>query len=159
MPDMLVNLLHLPDEAEQVGAMRNIGVVIRRANTFEASAVRRFIEDNFSTGWADEVMPCFSRQPVSLHIAIADGEIIGFAAVEATCRNYFGPTGVLPQQRGRGVGTALLVVALHSMRTSGYAYGIIGGVGPAEFYAKGVGATIIPDSTPGIYANPLRKRS
>ena len=37
----------------------------------------------------------------------------------------------------------------------GYAYGIIGGVGPAEFYAKTVGATLIPDSTPGIYTDML----
>ena len=32
---------------------------------------------------------------------------------------------------------------------------IIGGVGPAEFYAKIVGATIIEDSTPGMYRGLL----
>lgn len=33
----------------------------------------------------------------------------------------------------------------------GYAYAIIGGVGPAEFYAKAVGAVLIEGSSPGIY--------
>jgi len=32
-------------------------------------------------------------------------------------------------------------------------------VGPAEFYAKTVGATLIPDSTPGIYRDYLGRRS
>lgn len=41
------------------------------------------------------------------------------------------------------------------MRAAGYAYAIIGGVGPADFYARAVGAVEIPDSTPGIYADML----
>ncbi len=159
MPDMLVNLLQLPDENAELMAMRSGGVIIRRANTFEATAVRTFIESNFSTSWADEVVPCFSRQPVSIHIAILEGLIVGFAAAEATCRNFFGPTGVAPQQRGRGIGRALLIASLHGLRSSGYAYCIIGGVGPAEFYSKAVGASLIPDSTPGIYTDLLGKRS
>jgi hypothetical protein len=38
----------------------------------------------------------------------------------------------------------------------GYVYGIIGGVGPVEFYRKTVGAIEIPESAPGIYVNMLR---
>jgi hypothetical protein len=41
------------------------------------------------------------------------------------------------------------------MKEMGYAYAIIGGVGPKEFYAKTVGAIEIPDSAPGIYTAPL----
>lgn len=37
------------------------------------------------------------------------------------------------------------------MHQQGYAYAIIGWVGPVEFYKKTVGAAIIPDSAPGIY--------
>ena len=54
--------------------------------------------------------------------------------------------------RGRGIGKALLLTALEGLREIGYAYGIIGGVGPAEFYAKACGAVMIEGSTPGIYA-------
>jgi len=38
------------------------------------------------------------------------------------------------------------------MRVKGYGYAIIGGAGSTEFYQRAVGATVIPDSVPGIYA-------
>ncbi len=37
----------------------------------------------------------------------------------------------------------------------GYAYAIIGGAGPTEFYTKAVGAVAIEGSTPGIYRGVL----
>jgi hypothetical protein len=37
----------------------------------------------------------------------------------------------------------------------GYAYAIIGGVGPQEFYARAAAATLIDGSTPGIFAGML----
>jgi len=37
------------------------------------------------------------------------------------------------------------------MKNLGYAYAIIGGVGPASFYEKAVGAKLIEGSDPGIY--------
>lgn len=40
----------------------------------------------------------------------------------------------------------------------GYVYGIIGGAGPLDFYTKHCGATGIPGSEPGIYADPLKKK-
>jgi predicted N-acetyltransferase YhbS len=61
----------------------------------------------------------------------------------------------LEAYRGQGLGTVLLLECLRSMKELGYAYAIIGGVGPNEFYAKAVGAIEIPDSTPGIYTGPL----
>ena len=57
--------------------------------------------------------------------------------------------------RGRGIGKALLLESLQGMRSQGYAYGIIGGVGPAEFYRLACGATLIPGSDPGIYKGLL----
>ena len=54
-----------------------------------------------------------------------------------------------------GIGEALLRVSLTAMRDAGYGYAIIGGVGPAEFYRRTVGAIEIPDSNPGIYAEML----
>ena len=62
---------------------------------------------------------------------------------------------VLEEERGRGLGRALLLATLHAQREQGYAYSIIGGVGPAEFYAKAVGAVLIEGSTPGVYRGVL----
>ena len=44
---------------------------------------------------------------------------------------------------------------LRKIETKGYAYAIIGGAGPEEFYRKVCGAEVIKGSTPGIYKNML----
>jgi predicted N-acetyltransferase YhbS len=157
MPDMLVNLLKLPALPPVMDQMRDQGIVIRRAQTFEMTPVRRFVETTFSAGWADEIAAGYSNKPVTVYIAIHEGRVVGFGAYECTRRGFFGPTGVEQSQRGKGVGKALLLVCLWGMREMGYVYGIIGGVGPAEFYARAVGATLIPDSAPGIYTDMLKK--
>ena len=62
-------------------------------------------------------------------------------------------TGVLEAFRRNGTGTALLLAALLDMKLKGYGYAIIGGVGPAEYYRKVVGAEDISNSTPGLWKN------
>ncbi|WP_437311924.1 GNAT family N-acetyltransferase [Sorangium sp. So ce388] len=155
MADMLVNLLDLPPLAPVLEEMRRASVVVRRAAPYEITPVRRFVERHFTTAWADEISVGYANKPVSVHLAIRGGEVIGFSAHECTRRGFFGPTGVADGERGKGVGKALLLASLHGLAELGYAYGIIGGVGPAEFYARAVGATLIPGSTPGVYADPL----
>ena len=49
----------------------------------------------------------------------------------------------------------LETLVLWELADLGYAYAIIGAAGPVEFYAKAVGATVIPDSSPGVYADLL----
>jgi hypothetical protein len=156
MPDMLVHLLKLPPVEPLLNTLHEQGVTVRRARPFEIGAIRMFIEEHFSKGWADEVIPCYSRQPISLLIATRAGQVIGFAAYEATMRGFFGPTGVMEAERGKDIGKALLLASLWGMREMGYAYGIIGGAGPTEFYTKACGATVIPGSTPGIYTDMLK---
>jgi len=156
MPDMLVHLLKLPPVEPLVTRLSEQSVTIRRARPFEISLVREFIERNFSVGWADEVVPCYSRQPITLYIATRNSAVIGFAAYESTMRGFFGPTGVLESERGKDIGKALLLACLWGMREMGYAYGVIAGVGPAEFYTKCCGAVLIPGSTPGIYTDMLK---
>lgn len=157
MPDMLVHLLKLPSLEVELESMRAQGVVIRRALPFEVAPVRDFVLQHFSTGWADEILPGYGNKPSSVYIAIREKEVVGFGAYECTQRGFFGPTGVAESERGRGIGRALLIACLWGLRDLGYAYGIIGGAGPTDFYTKAVGATIIPDSVPGIYADPLKR--
>ena len=92
-----------------------------------------------------------------MFIATRDGCVIGFAAYECTRRGFFGPTGVSEAERGIGIGKLLLLASLWGMRELGYVYAVIGGVGPAEFYQKAVGAIVIPDSDPGIYRDLLKR--
>src|SRR5690349_21681643 len=116
MPDMLVSLLKLPPLEPLLAQMQAQGVVIRRAHPFEITPIRTFIETHFLTRWADEVLPCYSRQPISLFIAIRAGRVIGFGAYETVRRNFFGPTGVAEEERGKKIGTVLLLACLHGMR-------------------------------------------
>jgi len=62
---------------------------------------------------------------------------------------------VMPNEHGKGVGKALLLHALSGLWDMGYAYGVIAGAGPIEFYRKACGAIEIPDSVPGIYQHML----
>jgi hypothetical protein len=57
--------------------------------------------------------------------------------------------------RGTGIGKALLFKSMFALRECGYVYGVIGGVGPREFYEKACGAVEIPGSNPGIYRDIL----
>ena len=156
MPDLLVPLYKLPPREEGAASVRAAGVILRRANSFEQTPVADFIRTHFSQGWADETAVTFARQPITNFLAIEDKKILGFAAFEATRKAFFGPTGVMESQRGRGIGKALLIESLWGLHDLGYAYGIIGSAGPVEFYQKAVGAVVIEGSTPGIYADLLR---
>ena len=156
MPDMLVNLLKLPALEPIVRELAGNGIIIRRAQPFEITRVREFIEREFSVAWGDESSVAFAGKPVSLYIAVAEREVVGFAAYECTRRGFFGPTGVIDNLRHRGIGKALLLACLWGLREMGYVYGIIGRAGAVEFYEKAVGAIVIPDSDPGIYTNLLK---
>ena len=156
MPDMLVNLLTLPRLETALQEMVDAGIVIRRAQPFEIALVRSFIESNFSVAWADEVSVGFASKPVSVFIATLEKEIVGFAAYECTRRSFFGPTGVIENARGGGVGKALLLACLWGLREMGYVYGVIGRAGPVEFYEKTVGAVVIQGRDPGIYTDLLK---
>ena len=158
MPDMLVNLLKLAPLEPILGELRQAGIVVRRAQPHEITIVRDFVLENFDAGWADEISVGYSNKPVSVFVAIRDRRVVGFAAYECTRRSFFGPTGVIASERGVGLGRALLFACLWGLREIGYAYGIIGGAGPTEFYERAVGATIIPDSVPSIYADPIKSR-
>lgn len=155
MPDMLVNLLKLSPVEPLLRQMKANKISIRRAFPFEITKLRSYVESNFATGWADEIMVGFANKPVSVFVAIAQKEIVGFAAYECTRKCFFGPMGVSENMQKQGIGTALLVACLHGLRELDYAYAIIGGVGPAEFYQKVVGAMPIADSDPGIYSDLL----
>ena len=63
--------------------------------------------------------------------------------------------GVAQAHRGKNVGSTLILEALTDMKANGYAYAILGWVGPEKFFERVVGATIIEGSEPGIYRGLL----
>jgi GNAT superfamily N-acetyltransferase len=154
MADMLVKLYELPDLEPVLNACRDQGVAIRVALSPERGRVLGWMDEHFAF-WAREVEGAYARFPVTCFLAVREHGILGFACYDSICRNFFGPTGVLESERRKGIGRALLLASLHALKAQGYGYAIIGGVGPAEYYAKAVGATLIEGSTPGVYRGLL----
>jgi ribosomal protein S18 acetylase RimI-like enzyme len=152
MADMLVRLYALPEPAAASARAERAGVRIRRALHQEREGLVAFVRATFGEGWVAECRAAFDRQPIACFVAVRGDTIRGFACHDVTRRNFFGPAGVAPNDRGQGTGAALTLAALAAMRDAGYAYAIIGGVGPADFYARVAGAVPIEGSTPGIYA-------
>ena len=153
---MLVKLYELPDMAPILEKMKEYGIEVRRAIAPEKHIVIEWVASTFNRAWVSECEAAFANHPVSCYIAVENGKPIGFACYDATCKDFFGPTGVDKDARGKGIGSALLLKCMYAMEAQGYAYAIIGGAGPVDFYAKTVGAVPIEGSVPGIYKGMLK---
>lgn len=121
---------------------------IKRVLSPSSDKVLAFIGTHFSEGWVSEAKAgVYSNNPTCF-IAVDGEKIIGFACYDVTAKGYFGPTGVDPEYRGKGVGKALLLKCLVALKEAGYGYAIIGGVAPHNwpFYEKTCGAVTIANS-------------
>ena len=152
---MIVNLYELPDSRELYEKIDAQGIILRRARAYERHIVADWVGEHFSPKWVSEVKVAMSRQPVTCFIATKDKKILGFACIETTAKGFYGPTGVGEAARGTGIGKALLFKSMEALKESGYVYGVIGGVGPREFYEKVCNAKEIPNSDPGVYTDIL----
>jgi GNAT superfamily N-acetyltransferase len=161
VPDMLVRLYELPKLEPIIKVMEEKGITIRPGLPPEKHLVLAWIREHFGKGWESEADVAFANKPSTIILAVDDKakQLVGFGCYEATCKCFFGPTGVHPDYRGREIGKALLLACLHGLTQLGYAYAVIGGAGPMEFYKKSVGAMEIPGSVPGIYKGLLRQIS
>lgn len=151
--DMLVNLIGIEEKELPEG------VKIKRAFPGDMTRILDFVCENFGEGWKGETTYALMQQPPTCYIATIDGKIAGFACYDASAKDFFGPTGVDKNLRGRGIGEALLRRVLVAMREEGYAYAIIGWVGNAkEFYEKTVDAKYIDGGEPqnSVYRNMVK---
>ena len=153
--DLLVNL-YSKRLAELADRVRDVDAEVRVALPPEQHIIKDWVRNNFSEYWVSEVTAAMAHQPPGCLIAIVEGKLVGFACYDATARGFFGPTGVAEDQRGKKIGLALLSHTLQAMKTHGYAYAIIGSVGPQEFYANAVGAISIEADKEDIYQGMLR---
>lgn len=154
MSDLLVRLY---DQGVANEAMELPGLRVFRPMTPDRTAVVAFVRDLFGEHWASECETAFFDHPVRMWV-VADGErLVGFGCYECTNKGFFGPTGVDPAYRGRGIGRVILLRCLGGLKELGYAYAVIGGVEQKNFgfYAKVCGATPIPDSETSIYRDLL----
>lgn len=159
MPDMLVKL-YTVDQYDNCGErIKQESIEILPAMAPNLTLIRDWItqhfQSEFAKGWPDEATKAILASPSSCFLAVRSGKILGFACYDATAKGFFGPTGVDEAERGKGIGQALLMHTLSQMYSAGYAYAVIGGVGPAKFYERCCGAVLIEGSAPGYYKNLL----
>lgn len=154
--DMLVRLYDLPSLEDEIRKMEKIGIKIQRAFPPNRIHVVDWVREHSSTYAAGEADCCFGSKRPTIYLAVKDNDILGYACYNATAPDFFGPTRVLDEYQGKGIGRALLIACMHALREEGYGYAIIGSVGPVEFYQKTVGAVCIEASTPGLYGDMLR---
>lgn len=143
MSDLLVPLYDLPRFEEFKEGFR-----VGKPPLHYAPRILSFIGDNFSDGWKAEAKPAFGSVPPTIITAleIITGRIVGFCCWDCTAKGFLGPIGVHADFRGKSIGRALVISALHSMREAGYSYGVIGDAGPVEFFRKICDARIIDGS-------------
>ena len=152
MADMLVKLYNIPNSYDIEKKLLEEGIRIKKALSPDRSKIISFSKTCAKEDYSDEVNAAFSNNPITCYIATKEKKIIGFACYEATARNFFGPMAVLESERKKGIGKALLLKSLESMRELGYAYAIIGW--PAKsaigFYKKCTGAIMIDEKSSGV---------
>jgi Acetyltransferase (GNAT) family len=103
------------------------------------SKLHDFISKYFSPSWAMEVEFGLTNIPMA-HCSVlknSSGNIIGFAAVNAVNRNWFGPMGILTGLRGRGLGKLILCHVMQIAEKTGTTSLILSWVNDkADFYRK-----------------------
>jgi mycothiol synthase len=138
--------LAAPQDAEAEERLAGQGITVRRAGPDDVEPLRRMAGDEFGGGWPWEVTESIERglagQAAGCHLALRDGEIIGFAAYGALRPSLFGPMGTLAAARGTGIGTVLLRRCLADQRAAGMRTAQIGWAGPIAFYSRTLGARI-----------------
>jgi GNAT superfamily N-acetyltransferase len=174
MPDMLVKLYALPELQPALAALAQQELSIRRPHPSEKHILADWVRRHFQESWAVGCENALERQSITGYIAIAKARqggstenpydlpperLLGFVCYDVAARGMFGPIGVREDYRQRGIGTALVLACLHAMKEDGYAYAVIGWAGSINFYARAAGATVIPDSEPGIFRVPLVVRA
>ncbi len=150
--DLLVKLYEVHEDRALEERLQEQGIRVNRIFPPNYDLLLEYVSTRFSKKWVSETKAALANHPASCYVAIQKGQIIGFACYNATAKDYFGPTGVSEECRGKGVGTLLLLKCLLALKEEGYGYAIIGWSDDATpFYQKIVGAVEIPDSIPGLY--------
>jgi ribosomal protein S18 acetylase RimI-like enzyme len=104
-----------------------------------------YIKHNHSGVWQIEATLSFANDPCTTFLVKDEkGTVVGFASHSIGFPGSFGPTGVLKELRGRGIGGALLKWCMKDLQDQGIKESIIRWVegDTMKFYSKSIGARV-----------------
>ena len=122
--------------------LADVGIEVRRGRPEDEEPLRAWCDEEFGGTWGQEAAMALHKNPPRLHVAVRDGEFLGFAAHGMQRVAMFGPMGTAEAARGHGIGAVLLRRCLADQRDAGIEVAEIGWVGPVRFYSKTVGARL-----------------
>ena len=111
----------------------------RGAERGAREAILDFIDRTFGPIWRFE-----ASHGATLFSVEHEGKIAGFSTHDANNRGlgFFGPTGVVSELRGRGLGRQLLLASLADLHQRGYRKAVIPWTESIDFYRKACGARL-----------------
>ncbi|MBN1852601.1 MAG: GNAT family N-acetyltransferase [Pirellulales bacterium] len=116
---------------------------IRRARPSDQASLFAFLDIHWSS-WKFETSRTFSNKPISLHIALFDRDVIGFAAYHGNNvgTGWFGPMGTDPAYQRLGVGSVLLRRCLQDLKRQGFETATIPWAAHIDFYRRHADARV-----------------
>jgi GNAT superfamily N-acetyltransferase len=116
-------------------------VHVRRLRSAELEQFDPWVREWGGT-WHIEAARAAAYATPRVHVAVRDGNYVGFACHGVNRTPWFGPMGTADSERGQGVGAVLLRRCLADLRDTGLRTAEIAWVGPHKFYARAVGAVL-----------------
>jgi len=131
------------DEQKEKKRLEKEGFVLKKASEEDWEGLEKFLKANWEC-WIDEARSSFDNTPKTIYICIHKGAVVGFCGYEGNNRGmgWFGPMGVDPITRGKGIGAAICLLCLQEIALLGHKRAIIPWVGPVRFYDKVCNAVI-----------------
>jgi mycothiol synthase len=113
------------------------GITVRRAEPGDTQPVLAVMQAHWPV-WRAEVTQALTNKPISLHLALQQEHMLGFAAYDTNNlgTGWFGPMGTIPEAEGQGLGRVLLWRCLRDQKAQGHAAAMIPWVGPIDFYRR-----------------------
>lgn len=125
------------DFSDEIKDCQDKGFEIRRARESDKEKVYEMINKEWPP-WVAEADVTFRHDPISLFIALKEGDVVGFSAYDSNNvgTGWFGPMGVLTEYRKYGLGQVVCKLCLAEIKKQGFHTSIIPWVGPVRFYSK-----------------------
>ena len=110
------DVLNTRDDERRLAAA---GIEVRAAGSADLPALVEFARSTFSGAWDAEIVDSVRQPSGGCHVALRDGQVLGFAAYGSSRPSWFGPMGTAPAAGGLGIGaTARGRSAGHASRCS-----------------------------------------